>query len=212
MGVISNIYFCLLLLITAIGAYRFLLFEKSARLFYVLIATGLVNEILVRIFQYRQVNTMILYHFYCPLDFILICLFFLYSIKIRRRIPYNIAIFIVISLLGYLNYKYLQPVNHIASNMFTLESFSAIIMALFALYKILVDERIDLLYKYANFWFWAFSLILYGGTFFFWAYIIVIAKDDHLIEIAQNIQGLINIFVFIGIGFVFLFYPKMAKK
>ena len=212
MSALSNIYFSFLLLITALGTYRFSMFELPDRLFFFLIATGLINEIIVRIFHYRQIDTMILYHFYCPVDFILVTLFFLYSINIRQKVPSIVTVLVLIPMLGYLNYKYLQPVNHIASNMFTLESFSAIIMALFALYKILVDDRIDLLYKYANFWFWAFSLILYGGTFFFWAYIIVIAKDDHFIEIAQNIQGLINIFVLIGIGLVFLFYPKMAKQ
>jgi len=212
MAILDFSYYIVLFLIAIIGLYRFYSFDKAAKLIYAIIMIGATNEIIVSIFKYKKMHTMVLYHFYCVIDFFFIILFFLNAIKSRKKHLYILISSIILPLLAILNIIFLQPINKFNSNVFILESFSVIGMSLYSLYTILIDERLTMVYKYPNFWFWVFFLILNSGTFFFWACIFPISKDKNLRDIAQNIQVVINIFIYIGFGFILFFYPKMVRK
>ena len=174
--------------------------------------TGAINEILVYISKRFHFNTMPLYHVYCVVEFFIITLFFLNTVNFSRKRLYILLSAIVLPTLGYCNLVFLQPKTGLNSNMFILESMCVIAMSLYSLYTILADDFVTVVHNDPYFWFWVFFLVLYSGTFFFWAYIVPISKNVKLMDIAQNIQVIINICVYVGIGSVFFFYPKMVKK
>ncbi len=208
---IDNIYYIFLLLSLLVGLLRYRSLDKSARLILGITIVASLNELAVILFKYINIDTMILYHVYCIFDFYLTIYFFIISMRIPNGKILTALCFILLPTLEILNTKYFQPINTINSNMFAFESFCIIAMSLYSLYKILVDDTLTLLVKYPLFWFWVFFLIFNSCTFLFWAYIFPISRDENLINTAQDIQVVINIFVYAGLSIVFYLYPKMAK-
>ncbi len=205
-------YYIVLFLTIAIGFLRLRLFDKGAKILYVCIVTGAINEILVYISKCYKFNTMPLYHIYCVVEFFIITLFFINSAHFRRKRLYILLLAILLPALGYCNLVFLQPKTGLNSNMFLLESFAVIAMSLYSLYAILVNDKLTFVHNDPYFWFWVCLLIMFSGTFFFWAVIIPISNNPRLTDIAQDIQVIINICSYIVIGTVFFFYPKMVKN
>lgn len=210
--VLDVLYYLALIVSIIIGFIEYKKFNSGTKIVFFIILMAFIDEALVFICRYKSINSRPVYHVYCVIDFFLMTLFFFKTIFATIRYLYINLAAITILTIGLLNCFFFQPITKLNSNMLVLESFCVIIMSLFALYKILIDDTVTIVFKHPNFWFWVFFLILYTGTFFFWSCIVPLSKNYKIIDKAQDIQVFINVIVYFGIGSVFFCYPKMVKR
>ena len=103
----------------------------------------------------------------------------------------------------------LQPITELNTNFIVLESFLAIGMSLFAFYKLLASDIIDV-HLNPRFWFSSIFLVFWSFTFFYWLVGVTIYNlmPDKAFWLNAMIL-FINIAAYSGFGVVFLLYKKM---
>ena len=120
---------------------------------------------------------------------------------------------ILCPLLEILNSVYFQPISTLNTNYILLENFAIILMALIYLYIIILNDYLSIIIRDPHFWFWSLFLVLSSGTFFFWIYIkMPSGSKKNYIDFAQNIQAIVNLLVYSGVGVIFFLYPKMRNN
>ena len=203
-------YSCLLsyLFASIIGWLNYRFLDQAARIIVILLSITFLSEIIGRILYILGSEQSYAYHFYCVIDFFLMAYYFIIFLKFPTTKIHLKAIALLISLLGILNCKYLQPLNTFNSNMLMLESFVVIGMSMYALYRMLINNELYDILNYPHFWLWTFFLLLYSCSFFFWPFIkfFYVTKHEYYF-FATYFQELINILCYLGIGLTFYFYP-----
>src|SRR5579872_1368285 len=197
------IYLVIFALVLIIGLCKYKYFDGYGKIIFAILFVAFINELVILVLNFYQFNTKFLYHIYCAIDFILMLLFFLKTINTNNRTAFYV-ISIIIVCLAVLNCIFFQPITSLNSNMLILESFFVIIMSLYSLYRILLNDKITFITRYPIFWFWVLFLTLYAGTFFFWAIIKTVGRNnnDYFLPMEYT-QEIINIVVYAGFGFAF---------
>ena len=142
------IYWLILGFSTILGAYRFAKFKFSFRIIFFLILFTFISETLTRLFEFIGIGKTPIYHFYSIISFFIIVMYFIRSFDIRARSQLTIFASILLPLLGYLNCRFFQPLDTINSNILILKSFIIIILSLYALYKILLNDDFSFISRY----------------------------------------------------------------
>src|SRR6185312_11074908 len=127
-------YVCLLAYFATVvfGIMRYKYFDNAAKIIFWLILFSFIMEIINKKLsfdkQYEIRNGI--YHFLCVIDFSVMILYFLETIKIKQIRRYALLLSSVVIALGTLNVTYFQNITTLNSNMLLLQSFVVIIMAL----------------------------------------------------------------------------------
>lgn len=205
---------CILLFGVFLGFHRYKLLDPDSKIVFYVILLAFVTETLreIAFLIYGQKNQI--YHFYCIIDFLLMIIYFIRTIKLKFVKLYvfsSLAMIVALELINDIYFR--QPLTCLNSHMFVLEAFFVTLFGLYALYHILVDDNIKTVQDYPHFWFWAFLLFMSSGTFFFWSYILIINIKYHdFLDLVQYVQVIVNIVAYGGIALVFYTYPKMVKN
>lgn len=86
-------------------------------------------------------------------------------------------------------------------------------MALYALYGMLIDDRIQNILQYSHFWLWVCLFLYFSCTFFFWPCIKILYKQKSpYYDLIVCFQVFMNAVSYLGIGMTLFFYPKMMKN
>jgi hypothetical protein len=206
------LYYSALIFSISIGIKRYNLFDGGSQIIFWLLAITLANEILIFVFEIKALNKTLIYHFYNPVELFVVTLYFLITIKVNYFRIFAVLCGTLYAILEIANTVFLQPLTRLNSNYIIFESFVIIAMSLFALYRILVNDNLYPVLKYAHFWFWSFILLYFSVTFFYWPCIKVLYRDHSIYyTIANDIEMVVNILVYAGIGAVIFFYPKIIK-
>jgi hypothetical protein len=151
------------------------------------------------------------YHIYSILELFLTTVYFIKVIRVSNAKHYILTAAILSPLIGLINMHY-QHIRTINSYMLIFESFTFICMALYALYRILVDENVINVFSYSHFWIWALFLFYWSGSFFYWAFLISIVHLKSSLGYWVSIwQVAINIILYSGVGVILFLYKKNAS-
>jgi len=146
---------------------------------------------------------------YNLIDFLLLCLFFNYSIsRFRKK---NIAICIAIA--GFIIWIacifFFRNIRWASSSRFeSFHSLSAIILSLIAIYFMLMDFEWRVLFRNPIFWFTVSILFIFSTTFIFTIMFEIIARDQALFWKIELYTMVITCLDYLILGFAFLLYPK----
>ncbi len=188
--------------------------DSAMRLLVLLLITITICELIAFVlyktqhYSYRPV----VYHFSCVFRIMLVTAYFIKLLKPSggtRLIVINVFLWLFA---GGLNIVLLQPLNVLNTNMLMLECFSVITMSLYSVYWMIKNDKEEAIFVNAHFWIAVLWLVLFSSTFFFWAFIKILYKNHWTyMNIVLCLQGIINIIVYSGIGFVLFFYPKKIR-
>lgn len=201
-------YLFILFIDVIIGMYKYYQYDEKIKIVLFLIVATFLCEVIATLLSYSTIGRDPIYHFYSVLEVSLTTLFFIKTIELKN---YQIKFFLSITIwmvIAFINMYLYQPLNEINSNILIIESFFIILMSLFALYKMLLDESITNIVNYPHFWIWVMFLLLWSGSFFFWGYIRVLMSEKKISIVAFFFQEIINIVVYTGIGLMFWKFPK----
>ena len=203
-----KVYMAVLIFSIIMGIYRYGRMDNGGSVVFWLLIITTISEICSTISYRLHFGKNPVYHIDCVIESILITTFFLVNGNSKNKRHYIIVTIVLWPILGILNCLFFQPIKKLDTNVILLENCWTISMALYALYKILLDDSITSVMRSPAFWFTVLFLILSSGTFFFWAYLVVSDRKGVYLNATQEIQAMVNILVYAGMGAVFLLYPK----
>lgn len=184
---LSNSYNLVLLLVSVFAIFYFRKMDRASRIICVLIWIASLTEALAWYSAKRFRTNLPVYHIFSYLEFILVCLYFNYSIATfrRRNIGYYIALTGIV--LGLANTIFLQPLNTLNSNFIFLECLCIVSMSLYSLYRLLLVN--DNLYLQNNTHFWVPCVLIFYWctTLFSWG------MYDFFAGLLQKKIGMLNI-------------------
>jgi len=204
------IYYCLLFFTACLSATYFRRLAFPDKLIGVLVLATFFNELLSFFADKIYHNNLPLYHIFCPIELLLISLYFSYSVRVLRIIA------VVVGLLGVplsiLNCWLFQPLKTINSNFLLFEATAIILYSFTSFRQILLEEE-RLPYDFAQFWISTGFAIFWGATFTGWGLYTVIDPDEFLINpIFGNVLIAVNYLLYLGISYVFLRYKKLIPS
>ena len=202
------IYLVILFLILILCLNKFGSFDFGSRIVYIIIFIGFVTEIISRFNEYKNV----LYQVHTLAETYLILLYFLWTISRPKYLYFSVWCGIILVVLDFVNVKFFSHGEKLNTNMQTLESFLVVVMSLYTLYILILNDEKEKSPNDKHIWIWLCFLILYSGTFFFWGYINLLARSALARNIAQCLQLPINIIAYAGIGIAFLYYYKAERN
>lgn len=213
---LDNIYMFVLLFATIAGLIKIKTMDKGSWLILILLICSILVETISRTMvymhvQYTDINLFYgIYHLDSVLDLYITTLYFFVSISIPKFKVWAFLAAIIFTSAGLINLKF-QPMNIQDSNMQILEDLCIIPMALIALYKIFISDKIPNPFVYPHFWFWVALLLFWSGSFFFWAlYSSLVIEQGKYLVIVKSIENVINIITYLLIGMAIIKYPKTA--
>ena len=155
---------------------------------------------------------MPIFHVFTVVELMLVTNYFLLSNKIRYTLKKLVLIDFLIAAVAVANIFLSEPLTSLNTNMLIIEGFCISVMALLSFYNILKNEDITQVLHHVHFWIWSLLLILWCGTFFYWGFYKVLSKAAwNNLQLVRQLHWCINVFVYLGIGFVFYFLPKRNK-
>ena len=204
-------YLFILLIDVIIGAFLFKRTDSAIRIIIILLFVTFLSEIATLYYANFFKRKAPIYHIYSVFEIVLTSIFFLKTINVKNYNFLLIFVLVIWPSLGLVNYLFLQSLRKINSNFLTLESIAIIAMALYALYKIMLDDNITNVLRNTNFCLWILFLFFWSSTFFFWAcFEILIKHHSPYRDILLNIQVAVNIIFYVGIGITLIFSKKVT--
>lgn len=211
----DTLYYVYLFVITVtfiIGLFRYRQLDEVSQIIVIFVASGLLSEIIAITIvapYFKTKNPT--YHFYNVVELSIITVYFLKTIK-KYTVSLSLFLICVASVLGLVNCILLQPIETMNSNFITVECFLIIGMSFYALYKMLVNDDINLK-GYVHFYFWIVLLYYFSATFCYWSLIKILYKSHSIFyDVAEYMQIISNIVTYLGIGICIYRYPKYFKK
>lgn len=186
--------------------------DKAAIILFILLPITFFSEIVAYYSALKYKNNLWVYHFFNPVQFFVISLYYNYSIVRFRKKHIGIYIALAGVGLGILNSIYLQNLKSLNSYFLLFEGMSIIFMSLFSFSQMFIDNNIDLL-KYSHFWLTFILLSFWSITFVNWGlYEVIQSKALFFMPAVLMTIWIVNVLTYLGMGLVFLYYPKKIKN
>ena len=208
-----NIYLVFLAATLVAGMFRYRYFSRRISVVFYLVCFSAISEVVSTVCGYFLETKAPIYHFTCLISLFIISVYFIKTIFQVHKNKYFYISGLSILGIGIVN-LFFQGLLSLNTNTLILRGFLVILMALYALYQMLINDNILEPQRNPDFYIWVSLLILYGGTYFFWSYIKILSNDGYgkYQDLAKYIQMTINIFAYSTIGFIFLIYPRKFLK
>lgn len=166
MPLVAAVYYAILLAATVICFLRWSVMSQADRALLYLLIAAFLYEIssfaLLRIFG----QNAFLSHFYSPLEFFLVSLYFNYSLTVLRgRIGIFAGLFGAVC--SVLNTLFLQPLSNINSHFLLFESTVIMLYCLMAFHQLLNLEEASM-HRFTLFWIAVCFMMFWGATFMGW--------------------------------------------
>jgi len=205
------IYLCVLPVSVIIGFIKYRKLHKPERIILLLLCFTVISEALTRIIDIHKKN--VVYHFYDVCEIFLMTLFFLNTLNIVHKKVVLLFILLFWGTIELINTMLYQPIYQFNSNICMLEGITVIGMALYVMYKFLMNDSITIILKHSLFWLWTLFLIMWVCTLFFCPIIGILENEKSpYLNLMECIQAIINIIVYIGIGVVFWISDKLQPN
>lgn len=207
--ILVNIYLVLIAVVFIVGSFRKKYFDSKMLIVYYLMVFTVVGEIASFTLLYTIDTKVPAFHFTSVISLSILASYFLKSTSSKTSNRQLLAVYLLIILIGLINLRF-QNLHQLCSNTMILRAFVVILMALFSLYKIFIDDNFIDPTSDAHFWISVVFLILYGGTYFFWSYVKILSANGKgpYQDIVICVQAVINLISYGSIGCIFLLHPK----
>jgi len=183
-----------------------------SRLFFVFlpIPFAITTEILV---HYYGQKAYISYHIYNALELTFTSVYFVRFVNSGNWLKIGIGLGLCWMTLALLNLFLFQSGNRLNSYFLILESFTVIALAIYALFRLFLDDFMKSLWSNLDFWIWALQLFFWSSTLFYWAFIELIPNTKVTYYDAINhFQAMANIIFYIGLSYVFVRYKRIGYE
>lgn len=204
------IYLIILFITTGVSLTKWSKFGKSIQVISILLLSAFFTEIIGIILASYNLPKSPVYHVYSTVEIFLTSLFFIRTVY-RRKLKFLVGLIAVISVFLTMLNLIFQKITDFNSNMLVFESFIIIMMSLYSLYKMLVNDHLDDVIRYPNFWIWTLFLLYWTGSLFYFFLIhqTVITNSKYYFLFSYW-QILINIILYLGIGVALILCPKIT--
>lgn len=209
--IIWIIYLVVLLINIVICVYNKNRMDISLKIFSILIVCIFINELSAKLVKSLIGTKAPVSHIFSIIELSLTAIFFIYSLRIEKRVLWCIIAVILSTVLGLLNLIYLESFLEYNSNMLMIESITITTLALTAIYKIVIRDDIIKIHRNPNFLIWVIILILWTTTFFFWAFLPALKKEDFVYTILSAGQSVFILLIYIAFA-VILFFTKAESN
>ena len=205
-------YIILLVSTFATGVYRWVRLSTADKWLCALLGLTIVQESIAYIFESQFHDNFYTYHFYTPIELLLIAMYFDRTIKILP--PYYLGLGIGLSgvVLSVLNSIFLEPLYKMNTHFLLFEGWVVIILCLFSFYNMLVRERIRLV-NMSQFWITLCFLFYYSLTYMnFGLYGSVVGKQTDFGKFFALALYVTNLVFYIGINATYARYTKLVPS
>lgn len=209
----ATIYFVILCLAAITGLIQYKKLDKASKLIVVYLVITSISEGLALFGSLMYKNNLVIYHLYCPIQFLLLSIYFNLSPDQKKINAAGWIIGLSGLMLSIINSIFFQPpLKELNTNFIVIESFLIIGMSLFSFYRLLASDIIYI-HLVPKFWFSSIFLVFWSFTFFYWLVGVVIYKSMPDMAFWLNIMiWFINIVTYSAIAAVFLSYNKMKPS
>lgn len=166
------------------------------------------SELLATIFTQRYKNNLIIYHFFNPVQFLLITIYFndvIVSFK-QKNVGVIIGLFGV--MLSIINSILIQKTNQFNSFFLLFEGIVIIALSLHFFYTTILQDK-QLLFKNKHLWIGLIFLFFWSATYTYWALSEATTRyaKDYLHTIAE-ILLIVNIITYAALSLIFILNKK----
>ncbi len=203
-------YYAILLLTFLCALYRYKIVSRALKFLVVLLGASCASEGIAYYASIKYHNNMPVYAIYNLVELGLTSLYFNYCIIAfeKRKIGYYIAFAGII--LGTVNILFIQGPDVVDSYFMVLEGLFIMGMSIISLFQLLMKKGELRLYKYPDFWVAIIFLFFWSATVLNWTvYNFFIVRFTAYIPVIDVSLVVVNIFVYIGLGCIFILYPRL---
>lgn len=205
------VYITVLLLATLGGIYKLSERDKASKVIVVLLTLTFLSECSAHWAALRFRNNMFIYHFFAPIQLIILGVYFDLIEGIRKR-KTGLMIGMLSTLVATVNTAYFQPLHILNSNFLLFEGLIIMGLTLYSFQRILTDDTINI-YKYGHFWTIVILIFFWSVTYTTWAlYSVLQVKKLFLIPYISHILWSVNVITYAAIGFVLIYFPGRQKQ
>ena len=206
-----SIYLVILCFATIAGLIHYKKMDKPTRIMVWYVTITLISESIATYAAFVFKNNLPVFHVYNVVQFLLLSLYFNYSVD-KQRIAKGWIIGLSGIILSVVNSVYFQhPTKELNTNFVIVESFLIIGMSLFSFYRLLASDVIYI-HLSPKFWFSAILLVFWSFTFFYWLVGVIIYKSlPNMAFWLDTMIWFINIICYSAFAAVFLSYNKMKS-
>jgi hypothetical protein len=213
--VLYGTYLSVLVMLAILAASRFGQIDLATRMIAVFIWLGLSTELAARIVIVHSVkpNNLPIYNVSCLIEWMLICLYFNYSILSLQKWRIGWGLGSGGILFGIGNLIFIQPITRIASNFLFFECAGILSLSFYSIYKLaLVDDDNLQFQRKTHFWIPLILIFYQMGSLWSWVAFEVYLDEGYKVTILLQVLLLLNcIITYSALFFIMLLYPKMKR-
>lgn len=200
------IYLSVLFLSILGGIYKLKYKDKASRILVGLLCLTLVSEFTAYWAAVKFQNNMFVYHFFAPVQLIIIGIYFDNIDCFKRKQKIGLLIGMLGAIIAVVNTVFFQPLKTLNSNFLLFEGLIIMGLALYSFQRILTDEKLDI-YKYRHFWMIVILIFFWSVTYTTWSlYSVLGVKKLFLKPYISYVIWTVNIITYSAMGFVLLFF------
>jgi hypothetical protein len=189
-----------------VGCIQYKYFSKEFKTIFYFVALGVITEIYSNFHLYFWMkNTMPIGHFYFPLAFLILCLFYIQILRNFIKPIYILSILVIFEVYSIINSVFIQSLYEYAS---LVASIGALIIFLFSVaffIKIMMEATITKLSAEPIIWVNSAILIYFAGNFFYYTlYNLRLIASMEVALLAGNFFGILNLLFYLVIAISFL--------
>ncbi|HTN45201.1 MAG TPA: hypothetical protein VL098_02555 [Flavipsychrobacter sp.] len=203
------------IVITTVAFYAILRFKKlmsAMRIICLLIWLGLITESAGYFAAKYYGSNYVIFNIAFYLEFILIVIYYHYSIPILRKRKLGIYVALAGVVLGITNNLLLQPIlTTINSNLLFIQCLMVFCLSFFSIHSMLVSDCEHLhLHRKAHFWIICILLLYESATLSSWGLYDKLGHNELEKAVMLDILLLtVNIMTYLSYGFVLFYYSKL---
>ena len=198
-----------------IGIFYYKSFPREIKIIFYFVALGVLTQLYMWLHQhFIMKNSMPVGHFYYPIAFLILAIFYMQVLKDFIKLVYLYTIIILYETYCLINSLFIQSIFEYASIEAAIGAMIVFLFSITWFTKIMIEAKIEKLAFEPLVWINSAILIYYSGNFFYYSFynLIVNASLDVAILVAKMFSVL-NLFFYliIAIGFLIVKGSKPTK-
>lgn len=188
-----------------IGIFRYKYFTKELKIFFYFVAFGVLTEIYTKFHQqFIMKSTMPIGHFYFPIAFLILTLFYFRLLNKFIKPIYFFIISIIYLLYCIINPVFIQSLNEYSSLVGAIGALLVFLFSVVYFIKVMTEAKIEKLSHEPLIWINTAVLIYYSFNFFYFSlYNLRIIESLEMAKLVTVFFGVFNLFFYliISVGF-----------
>ena len=204
-------YLGVILLAILGGLYNLRYRDTASKILLVLLCLTLASELASHLAAIRYQNNMFVYHFFAPVQLIIIGLYF-DSINNNKRSRIGMLVGVLGIAVAIVNNLFFQSIKVLNSNFLLFEGLMIMTLALFSFQRILSNDSVDI-FRYKHFWVIVVLIFFWSITYTAFAlYSVLRVKKLFVMPFVTYLLWAVNIITYAAIGFVLLYFSGNGSK